>query len=52
MPRIDLPNVSLNYEFTGNPANPVLVLSHSLGTNLHMWNPQREAEGCLQWRPW
>ena len=43
MPKIDLRVPSLHYELTGNPANPVLVLSHSLGTNLSMWEPQREA---------
>ena len=40
MPSIQLPNVRVHYEFAGAPAAPVLLLSHSLGVNLSMWEPQ------------
>lgn len=32
--------ITTNYELTGNPAGEVVVLSHSLGSSLIMWNPQ------------
>jgi 3-oxoadipate enol-lactonase len=35
--------VALHYEVGGDVARPWLVLSGSLGTNLHMWNPQAAA---------
>ncbi len=37
--------MSLYYEWAGTAGRPVLILSHSLGTNLSMWNPQLEALG-------
>lgn len=40
MPSVDLEHGRLNYEIDGRSAAPVLVLSHSLGTNLTMWEPQ------------
>jgi 3-oxoadipate enol-lactonase len=39
MPHADLDDVRLYYEFDGPADKPVLVLSNSLGTNLHMWDP-------------
>jgi 3-oxoadipate enol-lactonase len=40
MPMIDTNGTSLHVEIEG-PANaPVLMLSNSLGTDLHMWDPQ------------
>ncbi len=38
MPHADLDDVRLHYEFDGPADKPVLVLSNSLGTNLHMWD--------------
>ena len=32
--------IQMNYELTGKEEGPVLVLSHSLGCSLEMWNPQ------------
>ena len=40
MPFADLADVSLHYQFDGDPAAPVLMLSNSLGTDLGMWSPQ------------
>lgn len=37
--------MSLYYEWAGTAGRPVLILSHSLGTNRGMWNPQLEALG-------
>lgn len=39
----ELDGVRMNYELTGAAGLPVLVLSHSLGTNLTMWQPQIDA---------
>jgi 3-oxoadipate enol-lactonase len=36
-----LPDVQIYYEWDGSEDKPVLVLSNSLGTNLHMWEPQQ-----------
>lgn len=35
--------IRINYEIEGPSTGPVVVLSHSLATNLAMWNPQIEA---------
>lgn len=35
--------VNLYYSCSGDPANPALVLSNSLGTTWQMWQPQLEA---------
>jgi 3-oxoadipate enol-lactonase len=35
--------ILLNYEVTGKDEAPALVLSHSLGSSLVMWEPQRTA---------
>ena len=32
--------ITTHYELTGPKDAPVVVLSHSLGSNLHMWDPQ------------
>jgi 3-oxoadipate enol-lactonase len=32
--------IRMNYELSGNKGAPVVVLSHSLSSNLLMWNPQ------------
>jgi 3-oxoadipate enol-lactonase len=39
----DLNQLRIHYELTGDPSLPVLVLSHSLGVNLSMWDPQLPA---------
>jgi 3-oxoadipate enol-lactonase len=41
--RIKAGSLNLNYELTGKSGAPVVMLSHSLGANLAMWNPQRAA---------
>ena len=43
MPFAELDGVLVNYEFTGDAGLPVLILSHSLGANLTMWQPQIDA---------
>jgi 3-oxoadipate enol-lactonase len=40
MPMIDADGCPLNVEVEGNSGAPVLMLSNSLGTNLHMWDDQ------------
>jgi 3-oxoadipate enol-lactonase len=35
--------IQMNYELSGRKDAPVLVLSHSLGSSLKMWDPQMEA---------
>jgi 3-oxoadipate enol-lactonase len=40
MPAVQLADGSLNYQLEGPAGAPVLVLSNSLGTNLHMWDTQ------------
>jgi 3-oxoadipate enol-lactonase len=37
MPQADLNGISIHYTFDGPEHAPILVLSNSLGTNLHMW---------------
>ncbi|MBW1787058.1 MAG: 3-oxoadipate enol-lactonase [Deltaproteobacteria bacterium] len=32
--------IDINYEFSGEPGAPVVVLSHSLGSSHMMWSPQ------------
>jgi len=43
MPFIEADNAAIHYRVEGQPGAPVLVLSHSLGTNLAMWDPQMPA---------
>jgi 3-oxoadipate enol-lactonase len=40
VPTVRLANGELNYRFDGREDAPVLVLSNSLGTDLHMWDDQ------------
>ena len=32
--------IQINYELSGRKGNPIVMLSHSLGSSLLMWNPQ------------
>jgi len=41
--RIAANGTALNYSLEGREGAPVLMLSNSLGTNLHMWDWQRES---------
>jgi len=43
MPTLQHGDVSLNYQTFGNPANPALIFSNSLGTTYSMWQPQIDA---------
>jgi 3-oxoadipate enol-lactonase len=43
MPVIDASGCKINVEINGPESAPALVLSNSLGTNLHMWNEQAKA---------
>lgn len=43
MPTLQLADGDLNYQLEGPPGAPVVVLSNSLGTDLHMWDAQRVA---------
>lgn len=38
MPSIERPHVRLYYELSGDERGAILVLSNSLGSNLHMWD--------------
>jgi 3-oxoadipate enol-lactonase len=40
MPFASLPDVKINYEWSGAENRPVLVFSNGLGTNMHMWDHQ------------
>jgi 3-oxoadipate enol-lactonase len=40
MPFVQSPDALIHYEFSGSPAAPVLLLSHSLGVHFSMWEPQ------------
>jgi len=35
--------IQMNYELSGRKDDPVVMLSHSLGSSLAMWNPQMKA---------
>jgi 3-oxoadipate enol-lactonase len=41
--RVKTATITTNCELSGPPQAPVVMLSHSLGSNLHMWDPQLEA---------
>jgi len=41
--KIDTGNHQINIESSGNPDGPVVLMAHSLGCNLHMWDPQMPA---------
>jgi 3-oxoadipate enol-lactonase len=38
MPHVDLADVRIHYEIEGDQDRPALVLSHSIGANLKMWD--------------
>ncbi len=38
--RIKVNGIFINYESSGREGAPVVVLSHSLGSSLVMWEPQ------------
>jgi 3-oxoadipate enol-lactonase len=40
---IDARGLRVNFEVTGSSRAPVVVLSHALGTDLGLWDPQAEA---------
>jgi 3-oxoadipate enol-lactonase len=41
--RVKTATITTQCEFSGPAAAPVVMLSHSLGSNLHMWDPQMAA---------
>jgi 3-oxoadipate enol-lactonase len=41
--RLKTATITTNYELAGPKNAPVVVLSHSLGSDLHMWDPQVSA---------
>lgn len=43
MPFIELPSHSIYYRIDGTEGKPWLTFCNSLGTNVHMWDPQVEA---------
>ena len=43
MPHINVNGANLHYRFDGNEHDPVILLSNSLASNLHMWDPQIDA---------
>ncbi len=43
MPVVTLADGDLNYQLEGPADAPVLLLSNSLGTDLHMWDAQMPA---------
>ena len=43
MPSIEVDNAPMHYRVEGQAGAPVVVLSHSLGTTLGMWDPQMPA---------
>jgi pimeloyl-ACP methyl ester carboxylesterase len=40
--QINANGIQINYELSGKDGAPVVVLSHSLGSSLAMWEPQME----------
>jgi len=42
MPHATINGIELYHEVSGQPDGPVLLLSNSLASNLHMWDPQME----------
>jgi 3-oxoadipate enol-lactonase len=38
--RVKTATIATNYELSGPKNAPVVMLSHALGSNLHMWDPQ------------
>jgi 3-oxoadipate enol-lactonase len=46
MARVEANGIQVHYEFSGREDAPVVVLSHSLGSSLIMWEPQVTALGA------
>ena len=40
---INANGIQMNYELSGKKDAPLVILSHSLGSSLVMWNPQMKA---------
>ncbi len=40
--KIKANGIQMNYQLSGKEDEPVVVLSHSLGSSLAMWDPQME----------
>jgi 3-oxoadipate enol-lactonase len=40
---VELPDTRIHYQLSGSASLPALVLAHSLGVSMAMWNPQVEA---------
>jgi 3-oxoadipate enol-lactonase len=40
MPEVEINGARIHYQFDGPESAPVVLLSNSLGTNLHMWDSQ------------
>lgn len=40
MPQVEVNGTRLHYQFDGSEGAPTVMLSNSLGTNLHMWDSQ------------
>ena len=38
--RIETDGIQINCEVSGKKGSPVVVMSHSLGSAMNMWNPQ------------
>ncbi len=43
MPKAAINGINIHYEVAGRSDAPPLLMSNSLGTNLHMWDPQMDA---------
>lgn len=43
--QVEANQIRMNYELSGKEGGPAVVLSHSLSSNLLMWNPQKDALG-------
>lgn len=41
--KLTIGNHRINVEREGNPSGQTVVMAHSLGCNLHMWDPQMQA---------
>ena len=41
--KLNTGNCQINIERSGNSSGPVVIMAHSLGCNLHMWDPQMTA---------
>jgi hypothetical protein len=41
--KVKVNDIQINYEVSGKQGAPAVILSHSLGSSMVMWNPQMEA---------